>query len=403
MGIVLARLLEAEGFGWFALIQSTVLMLQGFGALGMGVAATSHIARTRHSDPGKAGRIISFSVLFTLLSGGIISMLILATPIATIQSCLGTKESPIAAKLVGPLTLLAMINKIQADVMVGLEAFRQMAIVSMIRAGASITLAAIGAYAFGPVGAVIGLGLAWLLSGLASQIAISIICRAYRIGPVWRDAFGEYRLLKTSMLLAVSSLALAMVNWIMNTLMARQDGGLMELAIFSAADRWRTAILFVPGLLAQVSLPMFAYTHARSEARTCMRLLMTAGTMSLVSTAIWFASITLVGPVMMATYGPSFVKGNKVLQILAIGCLPAGMNMVGAYFLWATGRAKTMLMVDLVRALVTLFYCLLQVPLSALDAARGLSLGYAVSTPLLICTIWPVVVPGKKEILSDNR
>jgi len=395
MGIALARILMPNAFGWFTLIQATVLMLQSVGGLGLGLATTSHLARTKQQDRQRAGRIVCMSVLATSVAGILIVGIILVVPTVILQRCLGTNDYPNAIKLLGLLGMLAMINKIQTDILIGLEAFKQTAFIAMIRGAMAALLAAMGAYASGAVGAVAGLGAAWLLSGVISQAIILSTCRNQRICLAWGQFLREYRLLGTSMFVSASSLWLAVVNWLLNIILARQPNGLAELAIFNAADRWRTAMLFVPGLLAQVSLPMFASAYSQHEINTCKRLMTMAGSTAMASTGICVIAVFLTAHTLMAMYGNNFVSGDKVLLILALSCLPTAASMIGSYCLWAVGRTGTMLSIDLVRGLVSLSYCLFRRPICAMDLAMGILIGYIVSATIVAVAIWPVIRQGR--------
>ena len=391
MAIMVARLLGVEAFGRFVLVQSTSLMLQSVGALGLGLATIRLVASLRSQDPARAGRVIGFSLLFTLVSGSILTCLVLAVPASLIRSALGIDALDGTMRLVGVIAFSEMLNRIQADVLIGLEAFAGMAGVCLVRGVLTLSLTALGARAFGLPGAVAALAAASLITCMLSQVVVRRACSRRAIALTFRGVGSEYSVLGTSVFVTGSSLALAVVTWILNVSLAHQANGLAELAIFNAADRWRIAILFLPGLLAQVSLPLLAHTQAQMRGNAYRRLLIGTSSVGLAVITIPVMIVTLLSPVLMAGYGDTFVQGKQVLVVLAMTCLPTSVCMVGAYGLWATGKTGTMLVIDVVRASIALLYCLLQASFAAYDLAVGTLFSYLVATPLIGLALWRTI------------
>jgi O-antigen/teichoic acid export membrane protein len=194
-----------------------------------------------------------------------------------------------------------------------------------------------------------------------------------------------------------SSLTLVVATWILCVSLAHQANGLAEVAIFNAADRWRTAMLFLPSLLAQVSLPLFAHTLAQGNGQAYRRLLIGSSCTVLAVTAIPAGILILLGPWVMAGYGSAFVQGKPVLVLLAVTCLPMSLCMVGNYGLLAAGKTGTMLAIEVVRASIALSYCLTQTSFTAYDVAVATLFSYLVAAPLVGLALWRAAISGKME------
>src|SRR5258708_35850942 len=67
--IGLARILPIEGFGAYALLQSTLLMLQAVAMFGLGTTSTKYVAELRHRDRERTGRIIMFCLAVSAAIG----------------------------------------------------------------------------------------------------------------------------------------------------------------------------------------------------------------------------------------------------------------------------------------------------------------------------------------------
>jgi len=388
--ILVARLVGVGAFGQFVLIQSTALMLQAVGGLGLGVATTRLVARLRSHDAPRSGRVIGFALLFTLVSGIVLACLVLATPMAILRATLHMDTLDGTMRLVGVIACWGMLNRIYADVLIGLEAFARMARAHFVRGVLTLSLASFGAGIFGLPGAVVALAVASFTSCVVFHIMVRSECRNRGIHITFRGIRREVGMLSTSLCVTGSNVTLALVAWILCVSLARQANGLAEVAVFNAADRWRAAILFLPGLLAQVSLPLLAHTHAHGRRRDYHLLLLGASCTGLVVVAIPTVILILLAPVVMAGFGDAFVQGKPVLVLLAIACLPISVYMVGSYGLCAAGRAGAMLAVDIARASIALSYCLLRTSFTAYDVAVATLLSYLVATPLIGLMHWRV-------------
>jgi len=397
MAIVVARLLGLQAFGQFVLVQSTSLMLQGVGGLGLGLATTRRVAGLRSRDLERTGRVMGFSLLFTLGVGSLLACLALAAPGALYRSVLGTAGPAGSVRLVGLIAFAEMLTRIQTDILIGLEAFAGMARVCVVRGGLTLSMVALGAYAFGLAGALGALAAAALVTSGVAYIVLRRTCKGNGIPMAFRGVRSETGVLWTSLFVTGSSLSLAVVTWVLNVSLARQTNGLEELALFNAADRWRAAILFLPGLLAQVSLPLLAHTHAQGRAGDCRRLLLGTSSVGLAVTVLPVLVVTWLASALMGGYGQTFVQGRPVLVLLSLACLPTALCTLGAYGLWAAGKIGTMLAIDVLRAVVTLSWCLVRSPFGAVDVAVATLVGYGVAAPLIGLAIWRTTESGQPE------
>ena len=208
-------------------------------------------------------------------------------------------------------------------------------------------------------------------------------CRRHGIALSFHGSLSEYRVLTMSAFVTFSSVTLGIVIWILNLWLARQPNGLSELAIFNAADRWRTAILFLPSLIARVSLPLFAHTQTDKGGKHYARLVLGTLALNLAVTAIPVTAMVLFPAFFMSGYGMRIYPGKLVLVLLAVACLPTSVYIIGAYSLWARGKTATMVLVDTVRTLIILSYCLSQTRLGALQLAKAYLFAYLVGVGLM--------------------
>lgn len=234
----------------------------------------------------------------------------------------------------------------------------------------------------------IGLAGAYLVAAVIGQILVRYRCASYKIHLAWSDQASYRQIIGTSLYVTASTVSITVAWWVLNIVLARETNGLVELAIYNAADRWCSAIFFLPGWITQVSLLLFAHTSTHTVDKGCKRLLLGTAVCNLLVTAIPSLTVSALSGPLMASFGLAFVPGRLVLTVLALSCLPTSINMVGSYCLWATGRTATMLGLDLMRVSIMLGYCLSAGPLVARDVAVANLLGYLLTTSMMALVLF---------------
>ena len=339
--IVCARLLGEAGFGALGMIQSTVGMFGVFAGLGLGLTATKYVAEFRRSDPERAGRILGLSATAAFFAGLVMAAaLVLGAPFLSKV----VLESP---TLAGPLTLGAglvffgAINGVQTGALAGFEAFSAIARVNLLSGVLSFPLIVLGVWSNGLGGAIAGmvaaLGINWFLNhrALARECSLAGIPRGLAgCGQEWPI------LHQFSLPALLASVVVAPGLWLSSALLARQSHGYSQLGLYTAADKWRLLILFVPTSISTTTLPVLANLHGEGDGRGFRdvfraNLLMNAG-MALLAALL----VALFAAPILSIYGPAFRQGRAVLGVLAFAALPGALNtvlgqpLVAARFMW---------------------------------------------------------------------
>jgi O-antigen/teichoic acid export membrane protein len=130
-------------------------------------------------------------------------------------------------------------------------------------------------------------------------------------------------------------------------IMVNEAGGYAEMGKFNAADRWKTAILFVPSLLGSVTLPMLASLRGESASRRYRNLLWTNIRLGALAAFAVSAPIVLLAPWIMASYGPEFVGGAWVLIVLCTSAVASAACWIVTQALVSQGHLWTMFLLNL--------------------------------------------------------
>jgi len=315
--VVVARLLGKVIFGELGMIRSTIEMFGVFAGLGLGLTATKYVAEFRIKDRARAGRIIGMALRVAVFSGAIMSagMFFLAPYLAsyTINAPRLVPELQIGCAL---LFLNAVIG-VQTGSLAGLESFRTIAASSFFRGLLTFPMMIAGAYLWGLAGVVSGLVAATAAGGIINHILLGIETRKANV-PVRYDRLRSHLpvLWKFSLPAVLSSAMVGPVIWTAGAMLVNQPDGYGEMGLFSATNRWRALILFAPGLLSRVVVPILSErlgANDKAKSRKVLLASISANGMIAVPAAI---VISLISPLIMSMYGADFRAGWPVLAIV---------------------------------------------------------------------------------------
>lgn len=328
--MVVARYLGRTEFGKLGMIVNTAGMFGTFAGFGLGVMVTKYVAEFRSSDPARAGRIITLSEGFAILSG--LSMAVLLVLMAPWLAT-GTLASAELAQTLRLSAVLLFCNALigaQTGTLSGLEAFRSIAKVNLVSGLATLPLIAGGAILGGLSGALWGTLLGALVNCTLNYRTMLPLLRALAIPFPAEGALREHAVLwRISLPATLGSAFVGPVTWFCSTILVHQPNGYAELGLVNAANQWRTAILFLPATVGTAFLPILCglaankdwQTFAKTARRTVLFSLALGGLIAIPVFA--FSSLAMRG------YGKSFVQGGLVLRYTVLAsALFAANNQV---------------------------------------------------------------------------
>lgn len=372
--IACARLMGQAGFGEYGMVQSTVNALGAFSVLGLGLTATRYIAEYRDKDPGKVSRILRMSSLASLASGALVAaVLAVASPLLSARVLAApTLARPLA--LGSTLVLLNALIAFQNGALAGFEAFRSVARVTLASGFLSFPLIALGAFTAGVDGAVVGTAGSLLVNYLLNR---NVLRREYARAGIDRSAEGwrrEADVFWTFSLPAfLASFAVAPALWACNAIVVNGRGGYAQLGLYTAADRWRVALLFVPTTVFRTVLPMLSNLKGKGDGAGYRRVHRANLLVNLGLVAVPALALCALARPIMAAYGPGFGAGWPILAILALGTVPEALNTVYGYPLVVAHRMWTRFAFDALLSSVMLGLGAVLIPRLG---ATGLAVAY---------------------------
>jgi len=327
--VITARLLGREQFGEYGMIQSTVGMLSIFAGLGLGLTATKYVAEFRTRDPERAGRIIALGCVVAIVSGGMLSLGLLAYAPLLAAKTLNAPELTDELRIASVLLFSNALNGAQTGTLAGFEAFRSIARITVLRGLITFPVTVAAVLLWRLPGAIWALAATSAFTCLVSQVSLRCQCTALGIQTrVW-SGWAEWRILWTFSTPAFLSGALVgPAIWAANTMLVNQPGGYAEMGVFSAASQWRNAIGFIPGVLAQFALPLLSNLNGDRDTSRYGRVLRWNLILTVAAATAAALPVALGAAQIMRLYGRGFQQGWLVLVLSAVTAVMSCINNV---------------------------------------------------------------------------
>lgn len=385
--ILVARLLGGEAFGEFGLIRNTLLMLLTFGSVGVGVAATKFVAQYRGS-PDCLTKAISWFFQFSLLLGLAMALTLIILSGFISGTILEVKSANSGLQLAALAVFFCAINNCQTGILSGFEAFKFVALINVGNGLFTLVAVAVGARLWGVDGAVLGLGLAALLSSILGKQLLARLRKgvanndaATRTDQSAEARFNRNEINKYCLAITLSGILVAPVLWLCNAFLSRSDDGLMQVALYEAANQWRMLILFVPSLMAQVLLPVFASVNNRGEFNSVLKISIL---ITFSASAFMALLLALLPSQLMSLYGSQFIGAVEVVRWLAATAVLMAVNNTIGQAIAGSGNVWHGFVMNLIWAalVLVLSWCFVSKQMGAAGVAAAQFIAYAIHTVL---------------------
>jgi O-antigen/teichoic acid export membrane protein len=360
--IVAARLLGREVFGELAIVQATMGTFSFVSAVSMSVTATRHVALYRTLDKARAGRMASLCWIVAFVVG------ILSTAGVAVFSD-GISGTLFKAPQLSGIVCWAAVSilfgslvGVQNGVLTGLEAFKALALLTMLTGIVNLVLTGVLAWTMGLGGAVLAFLLTQIVNWGANSAFLKRELSQNQIAPCLGGAWDERGVLwKFSLPHVLGSLLNMPVSWLCSAFLARQPGGMYQMGLFSAAYRWRELVLFVPSSLSSVSAAMHAERLGSSDHRSVLKVLSASlGLVVLASSGV-VVILWVLSPWILQQYGVEFLTdGVLTMRLILLSALLLGIGVPLSNLVTAAGKVWASLLGGVFSSatLITLAYSL---------------------------------------------
>lgn len=312
--IGVARILGREAFGEVGILQSTTTMFQVFAAVGLGMTAMKHVAEYRAKQPERAGHIIAISDLTAVVAGGIAATVVLVfAPWLAANILVRPAMTPllrIAAVTIGLSSLSGAMN----GTLAGMEEFRSIALINFVGGLIGFPLVLCGAVWKGVEGVVIALAMQAFLNCLLLNWMARRKARKHGI-PIRLKGATEWKVLwRFSLPALLAGIAISPAEWVCSAMLVHHNG-YSQMGFYTAAMQWRNVLMFIPIMIVQSALPVFASVksaHGEASAEFNRLMVISQGAIMLlilpIATLLMFLSHEV-----FRLYGAAYLPGSATL------------------------------------------------------------------------------------------
>lgn len=312
-GIICARILGKDGYGQLGIVRSTVNLFVSLGSAAMGITAAKYIAQYKNTDKKKAADISVITRLFASITGILATAAILILADVLAKGALHAPTLVSEIRIGAILLFVTILNGAQNGILSGFEDFKSIARNTFIASVAEGTLMIVGAWIYGVFGAVLGFGLGYVVLYFCNRLSIQSDFKRYTIKPdIKKIQLRDFRVLyRFSLPAALSGILVMPAYWVVRMLIVRYNG-FGELGVYEAAEQWRIIILFIPGTLSQIVLPILSNVLEEGSKNSFWKIIWINIALNAFISFILSLLVLLCGSWLMALNGKDFVGSNTI-------------------------------------------------------------------------------------------
>jgi len=396
--IFVARILGGTAFGELAMVRSTVDLFVVFGSFRLGSTATKYVSQYRKTDPARAGAVLMLVLIVSLVTCLVTAALCLLLSPWMAGHVLDRAELSPTITLGAVLIFFATFAAIQEVALAGFEAFRATAFLNAVRGVVAIAVCVPLAALWGVTGVIAALIVDAVLALGVCMAVLWKECVRQGVPLQWsRDAI--LRELPVLWRFALPGVCAGVLTtgtlWLGRAILVRGTDGFMQLGLFSAANQWRTPMLFLPAVLCRVMLPVVSEAHAERRG-TDLKAAIDINLRVVCLTALPVCLLVMgLADVIQGLFGREFQHSGAILRILMPATFLYAVDRVFERVFEGTGRRWTDLAMTGGWSLLFLAVALSAVPrFGGVGLSLAFLLAYAALVAGRIIYVDHVLVPG---------
>jgi O-antigen/teichoic acid export membrane protein len=374
--IIIARILGPDIYGETGIIRSTVNMFTAFAGMGLGLTATKYIAEHKKDNIQKVLKIITLSNFIAFLSGLLFCVLIIVFS-SEIAIQISAPHLQKEIKIGALMLFFNSLNGVQAGILAGFENFKSIAKNNVWAGIISFFVQIIATYIWGLTGAIIGFGTNFFILWALNKYSISKIIGSKKIN-IWdKSILTEINILwKFSLPAVLSGIMVGPITWVCNTILVNQAGGYTQMALFDIANQWRMTILFIPGALSQIILPMLSSSLKNKD--NYKNILLKNLKLNALISVLMFLLIAIISPLISRFYGNGFQNISAPLLIMTFTTLLVAINNVVGQAIASQGKMWMGFLLNTLWAIILVIGAYITIHIYELGAI-GLSISFLCS------------------------
>ncbi|MDD2451119.1 MAG: oligosaccharide flippase family protein [Sulfurovum sp.] len=318
--IFAARMLPQEVFGQFTMIRSTILMFEGLTSGVLSSTSTKKIAEADHIDKNELPLIISTLFIVDIIIASILMSLIVLNAKFIVATFFIDSVNLVTALYFGAFLLLATsLSSLTQSILIGFEAYKKLAVISIMVSIGMIPVIFSLIYIFGLYGALFGIASYYLCDFIFKVYHLKSITKELQYTFSMSDIWNKIKVVMSfSLPLFVTITMSSIAFWYVRVLLVNQTNEFESIAIFDASFQWLTIIMIITGATTNVALPILSKAIG-SQSRSVVKNILGLNMLINMMIAVIIASIFIIfSKNIMSIYGKNYIEGYNILIILAL-------------------------------------------------------------------------------------
>ena len=303
-------------------------MLSTLGQLATGYTATRYVAEFRAGDPARAGRIIA---TLALVSGGmgvvVAAGLFFGAPWVA-STVLEQPGLSTGLRIAAVALFFTVINGFAMGALAGLEGYAALGRASFVSGVSYVLLTILGGRLGQVEGAMTGVTISAVLQCILTWRAVASVAKQQAV-PI-RFGFHDadvHILTKFAVPAALNGFVSVPAIWFGNAVLVRQEGGFPEMALFTAANSFRTIALFIPSIVNNVNFSLLSHQLGVPGGGGYVRVFWVNLTVTVAIAVGGAVAASISGPWLLGWFGEEFKAGYPVLLVLMISTVPQSIAL----------------------------------------------------------------------------
>lgn len=326
VSLIVSNLIGKTGFGEFSMVYATMIAAAGIAQVATGITASKYVAEFRDVEKDRAGRVIALCSLVSLIGGGLALLTVVVSAPWLAAWPLSAPHVASVLTIGAGFLFFTVLNGYQQGALVGLEAYRRLAWVSMSHAAIHVAGVAFSTYMWGLTGAVGAITVSAAIRWYLFRHALHREARAHGIAIHYRHACSERVILRRFALpAAIAGISSMPAVWLASAFLVQQPAGYGQLGLFSSANNLKNLVLFLPVLTGQVGQALLNNRKGHRDQDGYVKIFWvnTAAVAGLLLVAV--VIVAALGHDLLRLYGTEFADAYPILLVLLLAASLEGV------------------------------------------------------------------------------
>lgn len=358
-GILIARLLDAKVFGEYSIVRNTLLSMAMFSTFGIGYTGTKYTADLKKNQPHLLLHFVKAAMKITFWFCLVMAVFLFLFSDQIAIQILDAPHLAFAMKVLAILIIFNGLTTTQVGVLAGFGEFRSLARINSFIGVLTFFLSVTLTYLYGFNGALVALLSVQVINWFLNYRLLQQKLKTYTTYKTKVNSFLKV-VLKFSAPVALQEMTYAITAWL-GTLLLIKYASYEDLGKYNAAMQWNAIVLFIPGILRNVTLSHLSEKVNNHEQHSS--IMKTTIVINFVMTFLPALIIFFMSDYISKLYGYSFVGLGKLITIALFTTIFISISNVYTQVYMSKGLNWVMFLIRLFRdfGILILAYILIRI------------------------------------------